>query len=394
MNRRHFLRHTAALSTLTTLTSPWAGAAAAGPAPWQKLLVLVYLKGGNDTYNTFVPFTDTTYRKVRPNLALKREQLIHVTETHGFHTALQSMMPAWNAKEVALVQSIGQADITNQHYRDLERQFTGAGPEEFLDDGWLTRAMLKNAAKFSPRALDAIAFDDLDIREADPMGPFRGKKIRAVQMQHATEWLATRRIIGTKHLANAPAKSAESTFAQPETASLKAEFPNEPFGAALKATVEMAAAGIAPPVVHICLNGLDGDQHSGFDTHWDQLKYHGAILERLARGFAAFRQGMIEIGQWNDTLFVTYDEFGRSGNENEKQGTHHGWASTQFVAGGRVKGGLMGETVPVINVFSIDGPPPAIDYRALYTTIIENFWGGSASGVFERRFKPLDLLCA
>lgn len=389
MDRRHFLRNTAALSTLTL---PWANAIANAPA--QKLLVLVYLKGGNDTYNTFVPFSNTTYRKVRPTLALKREQLIHVTETHGFHPALQSMMPAWNAKEVALIQSIGQADITNQHYRDLERQFTGAGPEEFLDDGWLTRAMLKNAAKFSPRALDAIAFDDLDIREADPTGPFRGEKVRVVQMQHPSEWLATRRVIGTKHLANTPAKSAENAFAQPQVAVLKTEFPNEPFGAALKATVEMAAAGIAPPVVHICLNGLDGDQHSGFDTHWDQLKYHGAILERLARGFAAFRQGMMEIGQWNDTLFVTYDEFGRSANENEKQGTHHGWASTQFVAGGRVKGGLMGETVPVINVFSIDGPPPAIDYRALYTTIIENFWGGSAGGVFERRFKPLDLLRA
>jgi uncharacterized protein (DUF1501 family) len=394
MNRRHFIRNTAALSTLSTLALPWANGFAAANAPAQKLLVLVYLKGGNDTYNTFVPFTNTTYRKVRPNLALKREQLIHVTETHGFHPTLQAMMPAWEAKDMALIQSIGQEDITNQHYRDLERQFTGAGPQEFLDDGWLTRAMLKNAARFPPQALDAIAFDDLDIREADPMGPFRGKKIRAVQMQHATEWLAKRRIVGTKHLANAPAKSAGESFALRDAVALKTNFPNEPFGAALKATVEMAAAGIAPPVVHICLNGLDGDQHSGFDTHWDQLKYHGAILERLAKGFAAFRQGMIEIGQWNDTLFVTYDEFGRSANENEKQGTHHGWASTQFVAGGRVKGGLMGETVPVINVFSIDGPPPAIDYRALYTTIIEDFWGGSASGVFERRFKPLDLLRA
>jgi uncharacterized protein (DUF1501 family) len=395
MDRRHFLHAlttTAALGALPT--HAFANSANSTTKPAQKLLVLVYLKGGNDTYNTFVPFTDKTYKKIRPTLALAREGLIHVTDSHGFHPALKPMMTAWDSKDLALVQSIGQADITNQHYRDLERQFTAAGPDEYLDDGWLTRALAKNASRFSAPSLDAIAFDDLDIRVADPMGPFRGQKLRVAHMQHASEWLAGRRISGTKHLLTAPAKSAEQSFTLREPAALKTSFPNEPFGAALKATVEMAAAGIAPPVVHICLNGLDGDQHSGFDTHWDQLKYHGAILERLARGFAAFREGMMEIGQWNDTLFVTYDEFGRSGNENEKHGTHHGWASTQWVAGGRVKGGLHGESVPVVNVFSIDGPPPAIDYRSLYTTIIENFWGGSASGIFERRFKPIDLLRA
>ena len=147
-------------------------------------------------------------------------------------------------------------------------------------------------------------------------------------------------------------------------------------------------------MVHITLNALDGDQHNAFDTHWNQLKYHGLALERLATGIAALREGMIEIGKWNETLVATYDEFGRSPKENAEAGTHHGWASAQFIAGGRVKGGLHGVALPVVDVFSLDGPPPVIDYRQLYTTIIENWWGGSASGVFDRRFKSLDLLKA
>jgi uncharacterized protein (DUF1501 family) len=390
MNRRHFLSTAAALPAIT---SPWMHAFANVNSK-QQMLVLVYLKGGNDTYNMLAPFGDASYKKLRPNLALQREQLIHLTDTHGFHSALKPMMAAWESKDVALIQGIGQQDITNQHYRDLEMQFTGAGPEEFLDDGWITRWLTKNASKFPAAALDGIAFDDLDIREADPMGPFRGQKLRVAHMQHPSEWLAKRRIIGTQHLVTMPAKNAESTFTQTETISLKTEFPRDPFGAALKATAEMAAAGIAPPVVHICLNGLDGDQHSGFDTHENQLKYHGAILERFANGLAAFRAAMIELDRWNETLFVTYDEFGRSAKENEKQGTHHGWASAQFVAGGRVKGGLHGQSLPILNVFAIDGPAPVIDYRALYTTIIETWWGSSANGVFQRRFKPLNLLRA
>jgi uncharacterized protein (DUF1501 family) len=50
--------------------------------------------------------------------------------------------------------------------------------------------------------------------------------------------------------------------------------------------------------------------------------------------------------------------------------------------------------MPVVNVFQIDGPPPVIDYRALYTAVIEHWWGGSANGVFAKRFKPLPLLRA
>ena len=87
-----------------------------------------------------------------------------------------------------------------------------------------------------------------------------------------------------------------------------------------------------------------------------------------------------------------YDEFGRCPKENENNGTHHGWSSVQFVLGGRVNGGLHGVPVPVIDVFAIDGPEPTLDYRSLYTTMIENWWGGSARGIFIRDFKPINLL--
>ena len=36
---------------------------------------------------------------------------------------------------LALIQGIGQEDVTNQHYRDLEAQFTGSSPNEYLAEG-------------------------------------------------------------------------------------------------------------------------------------------------------------------------------------------------------------------------------------------------------------------
>jgi len=394
-NRRKFLA-LASTAPLIGLASRLAGASIPGSNAESRLLVLVYLKGGNDSYNTFVPYTDERYAKLRPTLAVKRDQVIKITDRHGFHPALNALMPLWESRELALVQGIGQEAITNQHYRDLEMQFTAASPDQYLNEGWLSRALAANSAsrRLPAAALDAIGFGDLDIRESDPMGPFRGNKVRVVNMQHPSEWLAQQRVEGTQYLASLPGREPARTFVQTERISLKTPFPADEFGDALRATVQLAAAGLAPPVVHITINAANGDQHDAFDTHWNQLKFHGAALERLATGLAAFRNGMREIGQWDRTLLATYDEFGRSPKENAEQGTHHGWSSVQLVLGGRVSGGLYGEAVPVINVFSIDGPEPVIDYRSLYTTIIENWWGGSARGIFDRNFKPLDLLRA
>ena len=394
MNRRNFLSLTSAVPLLGL---PWAnGLHASIGAVLQPstLLVLVYLKGGNDAYNTFVPLNDARYRKLRPNIAITRDQLIPFSATHGFNPALKPLMPLWEKKEIALLQGIGQQEVTNQHYRDLEMQFTAASPGQYYSDGWLTRALDANAgnSKLGKSALDAIAFGDLDIREGDPMGPFRGDRLRVINMQHPSEWLTARRVADTQHLASTSARILAESYAQPERVTMKTAFPANEFGDALKATAQLAAAGMAPPVVHLTLTAADDDQHHAFDTHWDQRTYHGPTLTRLAEGLAAFRNAMREIGLWENTMLATYDEFGRCPKENDKQGTHHGWASTQFVMGGRIKGGLLGAPPAVVDVYAIDGPPPVIDYRQLYTTIIEQWWGGSARGVFERNFKSLDLL--
>ena len=344
--------------------------------------------------NTFVPLNDVNYRRLRPNIAITRDQLIPFSATHGFNPALKPLMPIWENKEIALLQGIGQQEVTNQHYRDLEMQFTAASPEQYYSDGWITRALSANAgnSKLGKSALDALAFGDLDIREGDPMGPFRGDKLRVINMQHPSEWLSGQKVAGTQHLASTPASVLADAYAQPARVTLKTAFPANEFGDALKATAQLAAAGMAPPVVHLTLTAADDDQHHAFDTHWDQRTYHGPTLTRLAEGLAAFRNAMREIGLWENTLLATYDEFGRCPKENDKQGTHHGWATTHFVMGGKIKGGLLGTPPAVIDVYAIDGPPPVIDYRQLYTTIIEQWWGGSARGVFDRNFKSLDLL--
>ncbi|MEO5691567.1 MAG: DUF1501 domain-containing protein [Usitatibacter sp.] len=357
-----------------------------------RLLVLVFLYGGNDAYNTWVPYADPVYYRVRPNIAVARDSVLKITDRQGFHPSLAALMPAWESKDLALVQGIGYSNATQQHYRDAEIAFT-ACDEDMLKDGWVTRVLSRRAP--APGIADAIALGDLDIRESDPTGPFRGDKLGVVQVHYAYELLEKRRISQCVTDANTKGKvlAARATAAIPSPV-MKTNFPTDPFGQSVRMAVELAAADRSLPVIHLTLNGLDGDKHHSVDCHWNQVKYHGDALKRLAEGLAALRSGLIEVGRWDETMVTTYDEFGRSPMENEDRGTHHGLASTHFVMGGRVAGGLYGEATRVVKMHEIGGPAPTIDTRRLWTTVAQKWWGQDASGIFTTRHQPLDLLRA
>jgi uncharacterized protein (DUF1501 family) len=386
--RRRLLQALAA----APLAAAWPTLAAA-PAP-NRLLVMVFLYGGNDGYNTWVPYTDDLYYRVRPNIAVPRDGVMKITDHHGFHPSLAALMPAWEAKELAIVQGVGYPLGTQQHFRDADTAFTGYEGQEFSAQGWVTRALAGRPR--SDSLADAVAFDVLDIRESDPMGPFRGDKLGVVQVYYPQDLLNSRSLAAHVHEANTQGRARLARTA-PALAplELRTSFPTDHFGAAMRAAVELAALQPALPVIHVALNGLDGDKHHSVDCHWDQLKHHGGALQRLAEGLAALRAGLAEVGRWNETLVTTYDEFGRSPMENEDRGTHHGLGTTHFVMGGRVKGGIYGEAPPVMRMYPrIGGPAPAIDTRRLWSTVARDWWGTDPSGLFTRRHAPLDLLRA
>jgi hypothetical protein len=50
---------------------------------------------------------------------------------------------------------------------------------------------------------------------------------------------------------------------------LKTAFPDDPSGRPCARRSSSPALDRTLPIVHIALNGLDGDKHHSVDTHWD-----------------------------------------------------------------------------------------------------------------------------
>ena len=104
MQRRQFLATLGA--GLLTVQLPGLAYAIA-PAGYQRLLVLVELKGGNDGLNTVIPYTSADYTRLRPTLAIAREQVLQLDEQRGLHPALAPLLPLWQGGQLAIVQGVG-----------------------------------------------------------------------------------------------------------------------------------------------------------------------------------------------------------------------------------------------------------------------------------------------
>jgi uncharacterized protein (DUF1501 family) len=133
---------------------------------------------------------------------------------------------------------------------------------------------------------------------------------------------------------------------------------------------------------------------SGFDTHANQPNLHAQLLAQVANGLVALRDVLVEIGKWDDALILTYAEFGRRPRENQNRGTDHGTASVHFALGGRVAGGLYGAQPDLARLSRDGNPAHAIDFRAVYATVLEHWWGVDSRDALDGRFTPVPYLRA
>lgn len=370
MDRRRFLKLAASTSLATVATQPWLGAAAHASAGWHKTLVLVELAGGNDGLNTIVPFAQPTYQKLRPQLALGRQDTIELADGYGLHKALGDLMYAWDGGELAIVRGVGLLQTPCDHVRAAHIADTDNPNPTSDTPGWLTAA-------FSQTDVSALATTAALLGGADPGPATAGNWLQALdpenfkdnarQLRSQPNNLALAHLLGLDPLPKAQSLH-DALAAAPQC---RTRFPKSHLGAQMAMAARMIAAGMAVPVIRLV--------HHGYDTHLRQRQRHSALLADLGASLSALRSELLRANRWKDTLVMTTTEFGRSAAQNKTQGTEHGTGCDAILVGGLVNGGFHGQPMDLDALTQEGHLKPTTDPRALHATITQALWNVSTN---------------
>lgn len=382
MNRRQFLQWSGALAAAANLP----GFALARGPEFDNLLILIELKGANDGLNTVIPFDERAYRELRPRIAIPREQVLQLNPGTGLHPALIPLMEIWESKELAVVQGIGYPAPNLSHFRSIEIWDTASRSDEYLDEGWLTRAFKSQPV---PRSFAA----DGVVVGATEMGPLQGLGTRAIAVSNTETFLRQARLArpvedqrnsALRHILAVERDIVQAAGKLNANHAFKTTFPQGGFGNQVRTAAQLVASNAGIAVIRLSLGG--------FDTHVNQPGIHANLLKQLADGIVALKSALVELNRWNSSLVMTYAEFGRRPRENQSNGTDHGTANAHFLLGGRVKGGLHGQAPQLERLDGNGNLPFAVDFRSMYATALDRWWGVDSKAVFGQKFAPLDLI--
>ncbi|MBK1722965.1 DUF1501 domain-containing protein [Thiocystis violacea] len=386
MKRRTFLLGLAAAPLgLTAVTRVQAESSAGS-----RLLVLVALKGGNDGLNTLIPFADPAYYDLRPKLAVARDQVIKLTEGEGLHPSLEPLLDIWDERELAILRGVGYPAPNLSHFRSMDIWETASRSDETLTTGWLARALapepgpargIIDGAVVGTEATQCLQGADARVVTISDLRQFqRQAKRMGASPSAAPDQASLRHMV---HLEDDIRATAEQLKGGRQ---FQTTFPDGAFGRSIHTASELIAnrASLGLAVVHLTL--------TGFDTHIGQAPKHARLLQTLGAGLASLRAALKELNAWDDTLVLTYSEFGRRARENANAGTDHGTANPHFVLGGRVKGGLYGHPVDLADLDGNGNLKATLDFRSLYASALEGWWGMDSQAVLGGRFDTLALI--
>ena len=338
-----------------------------------KYLILVELKGANDGINTLAPYETDNYKKYRPNLHLKENEIINIGQSPvvggvGLMSSMSSLDEAIG-DDLAIIQGVGYPDQNRSHFKSIAIWETGGDGQNSRTAGWLTKTL----ENMYPN--DEIVAHGASLEGS--LGLFaRGKGtyismarlnqlsgLNVPNSQASANKLINKIIKKKADVSNASQLVSEK-LSQFPASKLPNRMPYGDFSAQLIDVLRVIGSETAIPVMHV--------QLGSFDTHDGQKWQHPRLLAELANGLSAFRKNLIKMDRWRDVLVVTYSEFGRRVAENGAEGTDHGTASVQFVMGGRVKAGLYGE-YPSLDKLEDGDLVHTMDYRAIYDRVCSNW---------------------
>ena len=322
--------------------------AAEGSTRRKKILVAIFQRGAVDGLNVVVPFGEQRYYDLRPSIAIPKPDgspasAIDLDGFFGLHPSLAPLKPLYEAQHLAIVEAVGSPDPTRSHFDAQDYMESGTPGMKSTTDGWLNRALPKDAEKSSPvRAVsvgsnlartlrghnDAVAINNLNefqIRDARSSTTFEAMYSNSLDTV----------LHGTGKETFDAIKMMQTIQKQSYVPANQAKYPNGRFGQGLLQVARLIKADVGLEVAFADIGG--------WDTHVNEVAQNPA-QGQLANNLSDFGQSLAafyrDLGdRMEDVAVVTMSEFGRTARENGNRGTDHGHANVMFIMGGNVRGG-------------------------------------------------------
>ncbi len=332
-------------------------------------LILIELAGANDGLNTLVPMKNDFYFQYRPGIALSKNEVTNLDDQFSMHQSLNPLMKYWEQGSMAWVHGLGYPAPNRSHFKSISLWETGGDGNRDGKQGWVTHDI--------EHRLGRSINDAHGISMVGDMNLFRSDSGRWLSMSSPEQFLDERQPVSMKTsnvnrsltlVTQRMAELEESLYglsSKLENSPGTRRLPGGTLGAQLQQVLRMIRAKIDTPVFRVQLDG--------FDTHENQPYRHRNLLDQLGKALAAFATELQKDGEWNNTLIMTYSEFGRRAKENRSGGTDHGTAAPHMILGGKINGGLFGNPTDLAKLDATGDPHYTMDYRALYNRVL-NQW--------------------
>tara|TARA_B100000315_G_scaffold151163_1_gene139970 strand:+ start:903 stop:2033 length:1131 start_codon:yes stop_codon:yes gene_type:complete len=367
------------------------------------VLVVLQLTGGNDYLNTVIPYANPLYRDNRPAVGVAEDRIIPLDDHVGFHPEMAPMKTLYDRGDMAIIHGVGYANSPRSHFRSMDIWHT-CEPDKLGTEGWLGRAAREidpnkenvlTVVSFGSTLFRALVLpgvpvacvDDLDtyglltgISEERQRSRILDRFARMYSPAIGTG--AVMDYLGQTGLDTL--KGADILKEAPKIYSSTVEYPDTAIAKKLKGIAQIHLAGFGTRVLYC--------DHGTFDSHSNQVGMLDKLWKDVSAGVECFFDDLREHDAADNVIMFLFSEFGRRTHDNGS-GTDHGAAGAAFVIGDRVKGGQYSE-YPSLKPADLEQGDvvPNVDFRGLYTTILEDWLHLDAKPLVEGAFEKISFL--
>ncbi len=367
------------------------------------VLVVLQLSGGNDYFNTVIPYTDPLYRDNRPAVSIPDGEILHLDDEMGLHPNMGPMRELYNRGDLAIIHGVGYENSPRSHFRSMDIWHT-CEPDKLGTEGWLGRATREidpnkenviTTVSFGPSLFRALALPGVPVACVDDLETY-GFLPGISEEQQRSRILDRFARLYSPAIGTGPVmdylgqtgldslKGSDILKVAPERYSSSVEYADTTIAKKLKGIAQIHLADLGTRIFYC--------DHGSFDSHSNQMGMHATLWKEVSEAVEDFFTDLREHDASDNVIMLMFSEFGRRVHDNGS-GTDHGAAGAAFVVGDPVKGGQYSE-YPSRKAGDLQQGDlvPNIDFRGVYSTILEDWFGLDAKPIVEGTFEKPSFL--